>query len=102
MASISPRPGLLFVLLDDLRRTHPRLIRIITEFAQRPPLAQQIPVLIQLHLEALQAIGLGPAQRFLRVERLLFVDEGADMVEDARVAVFDRLHATILSPNLRR
>jgi len=47
---------LLFVVFHDLGRPHARLGGIVTKLPERSTLAQQIPALIELDLDLIQAL----------------------------------------------
>jgi hypothetical protein len=44
------REQLLLVVFDDIWGTNLRLIRVPSELAQRPALAKQVPILVELDL----------------------------------------------------
>jgi hypothetical protein len=55
---ISGESSSALVALDDLRITNRRVVRILPEFFMRTPLAEEVPALIQAHLELPQALML--------------------------------------------
>src|SRR5580704_7954254 len=61
-------------------RTHLGLIRILAELAPRFPLAQQIPALIELDFDGLQAY-----QFALSVEMLLLVNRTLNLLQDGKI-----------------
>src|SRR3984893_8254028 len=73
---------LLLVPLDDRRRTYLGLIRILAELAPRFPLAQQIPTLIELDLDAFQPYLIVIGQFAPPVEMLLLVNKTFDLPQD--------------------
>src|SRR5262245_32024045 len=52
-------PASLLVVLDDLLVARPRSLGVEPDLAQGAPLAQQIPALVEAHLELPQALPLG-------------------------------------------
>jgi hypothetical protein len=84
--SLLARTGpLLLVLLDDLRRANLRLLRVLPCFAQGPALTQQIPTLIQLHLDLPEPLPIGLFQRSvlaMLVEPMFFRHQGLNVIED--------------------
>src|SRR5438876_8388158 len=56
-----------------------RLRRIVAELAQRAPLAQEIPVLVELRLERGQAMSLFGRELAAFEEAMLFSDQGLDV-----------------------
>ena len=77
----------LFVLLDHVGRPGVRLVRILAELAQRAPLAEQIPALIELDLQLVQPYLVVAAQVAALIEPLLLADEILDALEDCRVVL---------------
>src|SRR6266852_2911896 len=73
---------LLLVPLDDGRRTHLGLIRILAELAPRVPLPQQIPTLIELDLDGFQPYLIVTGQFAFPVEMLLLVNKTFDLLQD--------------------
>src|SRR5512139_3835257 len=77
--------GSALVAFDGAHIAHARLGRVVAELALGSALAQEVPALVELlgHLlEAGAVVGLGHA---VGAQPALFVDESADMVEDAGV-----------------
>src|SRR6185295_17995899 len=73
------------VFLDDVRRPHARRVRIAPGYARRAALPQQIPALVELDLDRLQALLLLVRQRLLAKQLVLFGDEAFDVSEDLTV-----------------
>src|SRR5207302_2200088 len=72
---------LLLVPLDDLRRTSRRCIGILARFTQRAPLAQQIPALVEGHLDGVEPPPVVVSRGACRLplpELVLFGDELLD------------------------
>lgn len=67
------------VLFDDLRWSQRRLFRIAARFAQCAALPQQVPALIEFHLEARQPVVLAVGEDPLAEEPVLFVHEFLDV-----------------------
>jgi hypothetical protein len=77
--------SLLLVILDDLRWTDVRLVRITPGVAQRAALAQEIPALIQFDFNVRQPIAIGICERPLPIEMMLFCNEPLDMIKHGLV-----------------
>ena len=75
------------VLLDDFRRPGVRLGRISAGFAQRAPLTQQVPALIELDLHVRQAFAAFRCKRLLPEKPVLFGHQALDMGEHGLVLV---------------
>ena len=67
------------VLFDDVRWTQRRLFRIAARLAQCAALPQQVPALVEFHLDARQAVVLAVGERSLAEEPVLFVHEFLDV-----------------------
>src|SRR5207249_4115469 len=76
---------LLLVLLDDRRRPDRGAVRVLAELAERHALPQQVPALIELDPNRLEAILLSRVEIAAPIERLLLVDERLDVIEDSLV-----------------
>src|SRR5712691_1916765 len=81
-ANAAANHRLLLVPLDDRRRTHLGLIRILAELTPRVPLPQQIPTLIELDFDGLQPYLIVIGQFALPVEMLLLVNKTFDLLQD--------------------
>jgi hypothetical protein len=79
--------ALLLVFLDDRGWADVRLIRILPGVAQRAPLSEQIPALIELDLDRLEAHLPVVIEVGLPVQRLFFVDEVFDVPQHAGVSL---------------
>src|SRR5262245_12387568 len=73
--------ALLLVVLDDLRGPDLRLVRILAEFAQRAPLPQEIPTLVELDAHRSKPRLVAGVLRPGRVESVLLVHELLDRRE---------------------
>src|SRR5262249_46374305 len=76
---------LLLVVLDDVGRPHLRLVRILAELAQRPPLPQQIPALIELDADRLEPRAPLIVELVLTAEGMLLVHELLDRPQNSFV-----------------
>jgi hypothetical protein len=74
-----------YVLLDDLGRANVSLARLVSRFAKRPALAQQVPALVQLDLDRCQATALGGVKRTPLKKAVLFGDEVLNVRQDGSV-----------------
>src|SRR5258708_31618627 len=74
-------PSLADVLLHHVGRPVMRLRRVVTELAQRAALAQEIPVLVELHLQRGQMMRFFGRELAAFEEAVLFSDQGLDMRE---------------------
>src|SRR5690348_9993220 len=78
----------LLVPLDDLGIAHARRVRVASRLAQRAPLAQEVPALVEPDLDRLEppVLGLGQAAfGAALVELVLLGDELLDAVVDSLV-----------------
>src|SRR4051794_34522160 len=86
---VSASGVLLLVALDLARRPDLRRSLVLAELAAGAALAQQVPTLVQLHLEVAQPrVFLGAvngAGLHLFAQRVLLVDEGVDLLEQSGV-----------------
>ncbi len=73
---------LLLIPLDDRRRTHLGLVRILAELAPGVPLAQEIPALIELVFGVFERHLIVIGQPALLVTMLLLMHETFDLPED--------------------
>jgi hypothetical protein len=73
---------LLLVSLDDRRRTHLGLVRILAKLAPCVPLAQKIPALIELDLDLLEPHLIVIRQLALPVQVLLLMHKAFDLLQD--------------------
>src|SRR5260221_14766846 len=81
-------------------RSDVRLGRIAAGFAQRAPLAQQVPALIQLRLQVRQALAFAVGKRLLFKEAVLFGSKALDMGQNR--CVFSLVfHARLRSRGIR-
>jgi len=87
--------SLLLIILDDLRRTHFCFVRIKPNIAQGTPLAQEVPALIQLHLDVREALPIGFGECPLLVQPMLLCDKVLNMIED-RLIFNVILHESLL------
>src|SRR6187551_801031 len=99
LAPAGPLAGqpLLLVALDRLRVANLRCVRILAGVAQRTPLPEQVPALVEAHLDLLEPVVLvraEPALADLRVELVLLVDEPLDPVVNLFVCHHTSLRAT--------
>src|SRR5258706_8066451 len=83
-----------------------RLRRVVAELAQRAPLAQEIPVLVELYLQRGEAMSLLGRKLAAVEEAVLFGDQGLDMCEYGCIFVglchgFPRVAAHIRSRRSR-
>src|SRR5712664_2232418 len=69
------------VLLDDFGRPGVRLGRIAAGFAQRAPLAQQVPALIQFDLNVGETLAASRIEGFLPEEPVLLGHQALNMGE---------------------
>src|SRR5258706_10461292 len=69
------------VLLDDLRRAQVRVGRVVPGLARGAALAQQVPALIELHLQLLQVLLLAVGELVLLEQPVLLGDELLDMAQ---------------------
>jgi hypothetical protein len=76
------RVSLLLISLDDRRRAHLGLVRILAELAPCVPLEQEIPALIELDPNLFEPHLIVVHQLRLPVEMLLFVHKAFDLPED--------------------
>jgi hypothetical protein len=86
------------VFLDDAGRPHLRAFRIAAGFAQRAPLTQQVPALVELHLDALEPTLIRVGKRPLFHQPMLLSDEFLDVHQDSVVAAC-LFHADLLRRN---
>src|SRR5882724_9736521 len=73
------------VVLDGVDVTRLGGVRILAEFALRAALAQQVPALVELLGNRLQALGIRLGAGGVLAQLVLLVDEGGDLVEDRLV-----------------
>src|SRR5690606_27002715 len=94
------RDGLLPVLLDLARRAGPRLPGVAAELLLGPPLAQQVPALVQGALQLPDAVAFGRAEpvRAPLPEVALLGDELPDALDDLRLAAAAFAHVPMLGP----
>src|SRR5471030_744265 len=78
-------PSSALVVLDHLRRPRLGLVGIAAELAQRAALAQQVPRLVELDVDLVEARLLIVRHAVLGVELLLFGDEVRDVVKHGPV-----------------
>jgi hypothetical protein len=86
---------LLLIVLDDLRRTNFRLVRIESEVAKSTSLAQEVPTLIQLNLDFLEPSKVGLGKFPLQVQSVFLFDEVLNVIED-RLILDLILHENLL------
>jgi hypothetical protein len=81
------------ITFDFALGTHARLVGILTRFAQRPALPQQIPTLVELHLEATEpAMLLGFVDLAVLKLRPQFLLLGNQLIDSSEnVSVFIRV-----------
>lgn len=75
---------LLLVALNDLGRSHAGVVGILPHLPAGTALAEQVPTLIERHLDLAEAaggIGLGPMLAGLALECVLLVDQRADAAD---------------------
>jgi hypothetical protein len=85
----------LLVALDDALGSSDGLARILAGVASRPPLAEEVPALVERDLDRSEPLELATRQRLARVcslQRVLFVAQLADARHDLQI-----VHAVILS-----
>ncbi len=77
-------------MLDDVLRAHARLRRVLARRAQRPPAAQQVPELVEPHLQCPQ-LGLlllaEPPALGVAAQLVLARDQRLDVVLDGLVGI---------------
>src|SRR5690348_4397916 len=99
LAAARPLAGqpLLLVALDGLRAAHLRCVRFLPGLAERTALPEQVPALVEAHLDLLEPVVLvraEPALADLRVELVLLVDEPLDPVVNLFVCHHTSLRST--------
>jgi len=75
--------ALLLVRLDDCHRSDGGTIGILTEFAARSPLSQQVPALIELDSNRLETNPVVVRQLVVRIQSLFLVRERLNPAEHA-------------------
>src|SRR5882672_4194815 len=76
------------VFLHDVGRAHVRLGGLVPGFAQRAPLAQQIPALVELDLDVGEALALRRGGLGVLEQLVLFGDQAFYMSQYARFLCF--------------
>src|SRR4029078_336186 len=71
----------------DASGTHLRLVRILPELAESASLAEQVPALVELDLDGLQAMVVGGGERLLAPEAVLLLHQILDVLADGGVEV---------------
>src|SRR5690242_20682254 len=75
------------IFLDNLCVADLGLAWILAEFAQSPPLAEQVPALVKLHADATKLLEILLRRFALAVEPLLLCYEFADPVEERGIGI---------------
>lgn len=87
--------ALLLIILDDLRRTDFRLVRIKPDVAKSSSLAQEIPALIQLDPDLREPFPISFGMCPELVQSVFFFDQALNVIEDR--LIFDLiLHENLL------
>src|SRR6185369_9804474 len=68
------------VVLHDAGRTHVRLIGVLPELAERAPMAEKVPALVQLNLDGLQPMVVGGRERLLIPQPVLLLHQLFDVL----------------------
>jgi hypothetical protein len=77
----------LLIVLDNLGWPNAGPIWIAAELASRTPLAQEIPTLIQFHLQRPESLAVTIGELSLPVQLVLFPHQPLDMRQDRSIAV---------------
>lgn len=73
---------LLLIILDDLSWAYFRFVRIKSYVAQGASLPQEVPTLIQFHLDLREPLPIGFGMCPLLVQSVLLCDQTLNMIED--------------------
>lgn len=84
---VSSQPALLLIILNDLRRTNFRLVRVIPDIAQGTSLTQEVPALIQFDLDFLEPLTIGFGKFPLLVQLVFLCDKALNMIEDRLILI---------------
>src|SRR6266700_3267704 len=87
---------LLLVVLDYLGSTYFRLLRVIPKFAQRPALAQEIPVLVQLDFQLAQATSVIVCQFAPPIQAFLLLHQAINVIEYRLILFLDGHRSSFL------
>jgi hypothetical protein len=87
VARIGYRPlvddqSLLLIILDDLRRANLRIVRVKPDIAKGTSLAQEVPALIQFHLDLHEPFTIGLGVCPLLVQSVFLFNKELNMIED--------------------
>jgi len=74
--------SLLLIILDDLRRANLRIVRITTDVAKGTSLAQEVPALIQFHLDLHEPFTIDLGVCPFIVQSVFLFDKTLNMIED--------------------
>jgi hypothetical protein len=74
--------SLLLIILDDLRRANFRFVRIKSDVAKGTSLAQEVPALIQFHLDLHEPFTISSGMCPLLVQSVFLCDKTLNMTED--------------------
>ena len=87
--------SLLLIILDDLRRANLRVVRVKPDVAKGTSLAQEVPALIQFHLDLHEPLTIDLGVCPLLVQSVFLCHEALNMIEDR--LIFDLiLHDSLL------
>ena len=93
--SLAEDQSLLLIILDDLRRANLRVVRVKPDVAKGTSLAQEVPALIQFHLDLHEPFTIGLGMCPLLVQSVFLCDKALNMIEDR--LIFDLiLHESLL------
>jgi hypothetical protein len=78
--------SLLLIILDDLRRANLRVVRVTPEVAKGTSLAQEVPALIQFHLDLHEPLMIDFGVCPLLVQSVFLFDKALNMIEDRLIS----------------
>jgi hypothetical protein len=88
---------LLLVVLDNLRRTHLRLVGISAKFTKCPALPQQVPALVKMNLQVGQAAAVIFREVVLPIQGFLFLHQPIDVAQHRLIVVIFNVNSFSLS-----